>query len=240
MPDIATAGTDAFILVPINNNPLVCQVLDLGCITGIDPGTDTSDQIETTCLKDRTRTYVAGLTTPGQGSINLNADPKNLSHLRLFELSKSKADIQFAIGWSDGAGTPTAATGGTVSSITVTAPGSGYTTAPTVTLTGGGGTGATAVATVSGGAIIAITVTNPGTGYTSAPTVGLTGGAGTGGAAVANRAGVCAFVLPSTRTFTTFSGHVSGFPFNFALNSVVQSAVSIQRSGEAFWYPKVG
>ena len=35
--------------------------------------------------------------------------------------------------------------------------GSGYTTAPNVTITGGGGTGATATATVTGGAVTAIT-----------------------------------------------------------------------------------
>lgn len=44
-------------------------------------------------------------------------------------------------------------------------------TAPTVTLTGGGGTGATATANVSGGAVTGFTVTNSGSGYTSVPTV---------------------------------------------------------------------
>lgn len=73
-----------------------------------------------------------------------------------------------------------------VTAITVTAPGTGYTSAPTVTLSGGGGTGATAVATVSGGAVTKVTVTNPGTGYTSAPTVAFSGGGGTGATATAS------------------------------------------------------
>lgn len=73
-----------------------------------------------------------------------------------------------------------------VSAITVGNAGTGYTTAPTVTLTGGGGTGATAVATVAGGSITKITVTNPGTGYTTAPTVGFSGGGGTGATATAS------------------------------------------------------
>ena len=238
MADIPTAGTDAFILVASETNPGKCEVVDLGCVTSLDPGADSSDQIETTCLRDKTRRYVAGLTTPGQGSINLNADPQSPSHLELFELSKTKEIIKFAIGWSDGTSKPTVTQKGGISAVNVTNGGSGYTTAPTVALTGGGGTGATATATVAGGKITGFVITNPGSGYTSAPTVGLTG-AGTGGAATAVVAASCEFNVPTNRTWNTFEGYVSGFPFNFALNSVVQSAVSIQRSGEAFWYPKV-
>ena len=238
MAAIKTQGTDAFIVVPSLTNPGQCEVIDLGCVTSIDPGADSSDQIETTCLKDNTRAYVAGLTTPGQGSIGLNVDPKSAAHLRLFELSKTTEIIKFAIGWSDGTSKPTVTQKGGISAVNVTNGGSGYTTAPTVALTGGGGTGATATATVAGGKITGFVITNPGSGYTSAPTVGLTG-AGTGGAATAVVAASCEFNVPTNRTWNTFDGCVSGFPFNFALNSVVQSAVSIQRSGEAFWYPKV-
>jgi len=72
-----------------------------------------------------------------------------------------------------------------VTSIAITAGGSGYGTAPTIGFTGGGGSGATATATVSGGVITAITITNPGSGYTSAPAVTFTGGGGSGGAATA-------------------------------------------------------
>lgn len=73
-----------------------------------------------------------------------------------------------------------------VTAITIGNGGSGYTTAPTVTLTGGGGSGATAEATVVGGVITKITVTNSGMGYTSAPTVAITGGNGTGATATAS------------------------------------------------------
>lgn len=62
--------------------------------------------------------------------------------------------------------------------VTVVAPGTGYTSAPTVTITGGGGTGATATATVANGKIVSFTVTNQGSGYTSVPSVGLSGGGG--------------------------------------------------------------
>lgn len=61
-----------------------------------------------------------------------------------------------------------------ITSITVTAPGTGYTDDVEITFTGGGGTGAEAVATVEAGEIVAITVINGGEGYTSAPTVVIT------------------------------------------------------------------
>jgi hypothetical protein len=74
---------------------------------------------------------------------------------------------------------------GEVTSIEVTAGGTGYTAGTvTVTLTGGGGTGATAEATVTSGAVTAITVTDPGTGFTSTPTVTITD-SGTGAGATA-------------------------------------------------------
>lgn len=57
--------------------------------------------------------------------------------------------------------------GGAVSSVTVTNGGSGYATAPAVTVSGDG-TGATAVATVVDGVVTGVTVTAGGTGYTAA------------------------------------------------------------------------
>jgi autotransporter-associated beta strand protein len=74
--------------------------------------------------------------------------------------------------------------GNKVTAIAVNAGGAGYTSAPTVAITGGGGTGATATATISGGAVTGFTITNPGTGYTSQPSVTLTGGGFTTAATV--------------------------------------------------------
>ncbi len=58
-----------------------------------------------------------------------------------------------------------------VTGITITFGGSGYASAPTVTITGGGGSSAAATSTISGGVVVNITVTNAGSGYTSVPTV---------------------------------------------------------------------
>ena len=73
-----------------------------------------------------------------------------------------------------------------VVSFVATLNGSGYTSAPTVTITGGGGSGATGTAEInSNGLVVGGTVTNGGSGYTSRPTVTLAGGGGTGGALAA-------------------------------------------------------
>ena len=58
-----------------------------------------------------------------------------------------------------------------VINVTVNNAGSGYTTNPTVTISGGGGTGAKAAANISGGSITSIEITNPGDNFTSVPTV---------------------------------------------------------------------
>lgn len=75
---------------------------------------------------------------------------------------------------------------GGVTGCLVTAGGSGYASAPTVTITApttAGGVQATATATVTSGAVTAVTITNAGTLYSAAPTVSFSGGGGTGAAA---------------------------------------------------------
>jgi lambda family phage minor tail protein L len=68
--------------------------------------------------------------------------------------------------------------------------GSGYTSAPTVTVSGGGGSGAAITANLGTGAnsdkVVSYTVTNGGSGYTSEPTLTVSGGGGTGAYARAN------------------------------------------------------
>ncbi len=72
--------------------------------------------------------------------------------------------------------------GGAVTGVVIDNAGSGYTSAPTVSLSGG--TTAKGTATVVSGAVTAIVMTNPGSGYTSSPSVTITG-AGTGATATA-------------------------------------------------------
>ena len=72
-----------------------------------------------------------------------------------------------------------------VTTITVTNGGSGYTSAPTVTISGGSGSGAQATATIKNGAVTSVDIVNNGYNYTSAPTVAFTGGGGSSAAATA-------------------------------------------------------
>ena len=93
---IKTQGTDLYTIDPDTN-----ELLDVGCITSIT-GIDTSiDQIETTCLNYTSRTYEAGLATPGTATFSIYIDPKNPVHVRLLELKNRGAQMQWAIGWSE-------------------------------------------------------------------------------------------------------------------------------------------
>jgi hypothetical protein len=65
---------------------------------------------------------------------------------------------------------------------TITNAGTGYTSAPSIAVTGGSGVGAVVTATVSNGSVTQINVTNPGSGYVVGDTITLTpsGGGGSG------------------------------------------------------------
>jgi hypothetical protein len=80
-----------------------------------------------------------------------------------------------------------AAVDGGIHVVRVTAGGSGYGSAPAVTITGDG-TGATANSTISGGIVTAVTITNPGTGYTRA-SVAFGSGAATATAVISPKGG---------------------------------------------------
>lgn len=75
---------------------------------------------------------------------------------------------------------------GGIKSVTVTAGGTGYTSAPEVTITDTdyAGTGATATATITGTAVSSVTVTNAGYDYVY-PSVAFSGGGGTSATATA-------------------------------------------------------
>ncbi len=237
---ILTQGTQVYMLVHPSAGAAGNTVMEVECATAFNPGGSPKEQIEDTCLSSRERTYKPGLRTPGQATLNINADPANVSHVALHQLSELDGDtnMKWVVGFSDGTVAPTVALAGSVELITVGSGGSGYTSAPTVTITGGGGTGATAVAVLDGGEVAEINIVNHGSGYTSTPTVTLTGGAGTGATATATVSDESDFVLPNTRTWFLFQGYVADFPFNFAANAVVATAVSIQRSGGSAWVRK--
>jgi hypothetical protein len=79
--------------------------------------------------------------------------------------------------------------GGPVTGITITNGGGGYTSAPTITISGGGGADAAAAATVGGGPLTGILLTDGGSGYTFTPNITISGGGGTGATATATVVG---------------------------------------------------
>lgn len=112
---VLTQGTQLFVLAS-------GAVSEVECITAFSPGSSPADQIEDTCLSEKfDRTYKRGLRTPGAASLTLNADPKNTSHVMLYNLSISDdegdQDLTFAIGWADGTASPTAAAEGASGSV---------------------------------------------------------------------------------------------------------------------------
>jgi phage tail sheath protein FI len=130
--------------------------------------------------------------TPATLQTNLIGDPVAKTGLYAALRTKSDLLVQPSVLITAGA-TGTWVDNGVVS-VAVSAGGSGYTTAPTVTATGGGsdvgkvlptlvavlGTGADA------GKVVSVTITNPGKSMSVAPSLAFSGGAGTGAAATAN------------------------------------------------------
>lgn len=163
---VVTKNTMLYVLVPKIADPTQSEVLKVGCPKTLETGGDPVDEIDVTCLDSDAREYVAGLGNPDTATFDIDADPRDPSHIRLYQLSQDvpgeqRPVLDWAVGWSDG---------------------------------------------------------------TAAPSVNATGDA---------------FELPDTRTWFTFHGYVSNFPFSFAVNSTVQTTVSIRRSGAGQWIAKV-
>ena len=136
--------------------------------------------------------------------------------------------------------TAVATLGVTAASFTVNFGDKVYTVAPTVTIAGGGGAGATAVAVLSGGAsgtLTGITITNAGTGFTGTPTItfgagtfssGTISGTGTGNATQFTVSGLSVTApgtgYTGTPTYTFGSGNAT--PGTVTLSSVSLTADS--------------
>lgn len=109
---VLSQGTQVWILH--GDTPTLTK---MDCVKAFVMGDDSTTEINTTCLEEpKTATSDWGLTTPGEGSIQIDTDPKNLSHMKLLELAADRAEVGVYVGWSDGDAPPT------VSSSDVTLP----------------------------------------------------------------------------------------------------------------------
>lgn len=95
-----------------------------------------------------------------------------------------------SVGGSGAAGTFTVNAAGAVASAALTAGGSGYTSAPSVSFNGAGsGTGAVAVASLTPGAVASVNIISGGTNLTGTPTLTFLGGGGSGAVATCTVSG---------------------------------------------------
>lgn len=101
---MTTQGTDLYVIDPDDNS-----VITVGCVTSIGGVSVAREQRETTCLSSAARTFAAGLGNPGAATLGVNFDTSDASHIRLHELYVEGADLQWAIGWSDGTSAPSGA-----------------------------------------------------------------------------------------------------------------------------------
>ena len=65
---IKTQGSTLYALLPVISAGIPTsarEVVEIGCIKDFEGGGNPADQIETTCLNETTRSYMAGLRTPG-------------------------------------------------------------------------------------------------------------------------------------------------------------------------------
>lgn len=112
------------------------------------------------------------------------------------------------VGYSAWNGSIFSHSGGVSPILIITNGGTGYTSVPTVTISGGSGSGATAVATIATPAVTAVNVITAGSAYTSAPAVVFAGGGGTGAAATAiiDPRGLTSFTITNPGNYTPLPG----------------------------------
>jgi len=109
-------------------------------------------------------------------------------------------------------GNPTHDVTGEIDSITITAGGSGYTSAPTVVIAGDGDGTVAGTATISSGAVTGVTITASGSGYSFA-FLTFTGGGGSGAAGSVN--------LGDADSLPTLQSAVEGASVNGTLDRVI-------------------
>ena len=105
---VFTQGTKVWIKHGEDATPILTK---MNCITGMVRGDDSPTEIDVTCLDEPdSATSSYGLNKPGEGSITINTDPKNATHMTLLQLAEEKELVEVYVGWSDGITEPTLAT----------------------------------------------------------------------------------------------------------------------------------
>lgn len=100
---VLTQGTHVWVFDQLGT-PALHRIF---CLKSIDVGDDSVSDVDDACLDSDVLTTDWGAITPGEGSLVINTDPENESHLTLFEIASRRGAVDVYIGWSDGVGEPT-------------------------------------------------------------------------------------------------------------------------------------
>ncbi|WP_288400245.1 hypothetical protein [uncultured Acinetobacter sp.] len=106
---IVSKGTEFWVLH--GETPTLTK---LNCIKAFDWGDENYNEYDNNCLDNNdveTSDFILG--KPGDGSVKIDTDPTNATHLLLLELANSLEPFVIYAGYSDGTGFPVL-TGGTV------------------------------------------------------------------------------------------------------------------------------
>lgn len=105
---VLTQGTKVYIRAG-------AELFAMDCIKAIQLGDDSSTEIDTTCIDETiSKTSRYGLLTHGEGSLSINTDPNNQSHIKLLQLASDRAEVEVVVAWSDGTAAPTLTAGNIV------------------------------------------------------------------------------------------------------------------------------
>lgn len=73
----------------------------MGCLKTFDPGSDSTGKMEDTCLDEKdTKSYLPGLSDPGEGSLGFDINLKNPSHIKIINWATEKKELQIIVGSS--------------------------------------------------------------------------------------------------------------------------------------------
>ncbi len=82
-------------------------VVRFSCPKAFSFGEDSFSKIDATCLDSDTKDYERGLRDPGEGSIQIDLDDENASHMQLIQLADSGEKVEWHVGSSHSKTAPT-------------------------------------------------------------------------------------------------------------------------------------
>ena len=103
---VKTQGLQVYALAPKKDNPKEMEVFRIGCVTQVEGGEDTREDLQKECLDSMVVEKIPGRIELGDATIGIYPDSENNSSIRLHELYKEGRTVKFAIGLSDGVGIP--------------------------------------------------------------------------------------------------------------------------------------